>query len=178
MRGPEPSGLVAIFETQDGAEAALDWLRVDGLEKKSVSVLGPADDPKLRDVEVLPELDQRGGHLKDIAEYWGEWGAMIGATAGAGPAVVALAAATVGIGPLAAALLPAIGLIAATTGVGAIASALVGVGLHEQHAREYERALHDGHYVVVVHTDDAASLRAAERELARLGATQIDVHGF
>ena len=175
MRGPEPTGVVAVFDTQAGAASAIDWLRVHGVEKRAVSVIGPRNATSREDVP--PELDHGGTHLREIAAYWSEWGAALGATAGAGPTTIALIAATVGIGPLATALLPALALVAATTGVGALAAAFVGVGLHDQKAREYERAIAGGGYVVVVHTDDPVAIRTTKGELARLGARSVDAHG-
>jgi hypothetical protein len=176
MRGPEPTGIVAIFDSSDGAASAIDWLRVDGLERRSISIIGPRNIDAVR--ELTPEIDHGRKHLGEIAAYWGEWGAALGAAAGAGPTAVALAAGTVGIGPLAAALVPALALVATTAGIGARAAALVGAGNHDQTAREYERAIAEGSYLVVIHTDDPAALRAAQSELKRLGATQIDVHGL
>jgi hypothetical protein len=176
MRGPEPTGVVAIFDSYEGASSAIDWLTVDGLEKRSVSVIGPRNVEALR--EVTPEIDHGRRHLGEIAAYWGEWGAALGAAAGAGPTAIALATSTVGIGPLAAALVPALALVATTAGIGALAAALVGAGIHDQTAREYERAIAEGAHLVVVHTDDPAALRAARSELERLGARRVDVHGI
>ncbi len=174
MIGPEPSGIVAVFPTRAEADAALEWLRVDGLDKRSISVLGPAEaaaDPP-------PELDHGPHHRGEVASYWARWGAMFGGVAGVGPVAIAVAASTVGLGPFAVALAAGIAVLAATAGVGAVSTALVGVGVHEQHARAYEKALAAGKFLVVVHTDDPASLRAAQSELRTLGAESIDVHGL
>ena len=175
MRGPEPRGVVAVFDTREGVASAIDWLHVSGIERSAVSILGPASEPSAK--RDLPELDHGAAHLREVAAYWAEWGAGLGTAAGAGPTAISLVAATVGIGPLAAVLVPALALVAAPAGIGALAAALTGAGLHEQKAREYERALADHCYLVVVHTDDPASIRSATTELTRLGARTIDVHG-
>ena len=174
MVGPEPNGIVAVFPNRFEADSALEWLRIDGVEKRSVSVLGPAE----AKAEQLPELDRGGHHRREIATYWARWGAMFGGVAAAGPIAIALAAATVGLGPLAGALAAALVVAGATTGVGALSAALVGVGIHEQHARAYEQALAAGKFLVVVHTDDPATLRTARGELLRLGAESVEVHGI
>ncbi len=174
MIGPEPNGIVAVFPTRFEAEAALDWLRIDGIERRSVSVIGP----KEAATEPPPELDHGGTHRGEIASYWARWGGMLGGTAGVGPAAIALAASTVGLGPFAIALGAGLAIVAATAGAGAIGSALVGVGVHEQQARHYEQCLAAGKFLVVIHTDDPAALRAARTELEKLGAESVDVHGL
>lgn len=174
MIGPEPNGIVAVFANHADADAALDWLRLDGLERRNVSVIGPkeaAEDPP-------PELDHDPRHRGEIASYWARWGAMIGGVAGIGPVAIALAAATVGIGPVAVVVAAGLAVAATTAGVGAIGSALVGVGIHERHARDYEEALAAGKFLVVVHSDDPAKLRTARAELENLGAESVEVHGL
>lgn len=174
MTGPEPNGIIAVFPTLFAAESALDWLRIDGIPKRSVSVIGPkeaAADPP-------PELDHSGEHRREIADYWAKWGGMLGATAGVGPAAIALAASAVGLGPFALALAAGVAVLGAAAGVGAIGSALVGVGVHEQHARHYEACLAAGKFLLVIHADDPVSLRTARTELERLGAESVDVHGL
>ena len=174
MGGPEPNGVVAVFAKREGADAALEWLRVDGLEKRSVSILGP----KTKAEDLPPEFDHSRQHQNEIASYWAKWGAMFGAVAGAGPVSIALAAAAVGLGPLAMAVAAGAGAMVATTGIGALASALVGAGIHERQAKLYEQAIKDGKFVVVVHSDDAGQLRIAKQELERLGAESVDAHGI
>lgn len=174
MIGPEPNGVVAIFPTLESAEGALEWLRFDGIEKRSVSILGPASRPE----DLPPELDTSARHEREVASYWGRWGATFGAVLGAGPLSIALAAATVGLGPLAAAVAVGVGALAATTGVGALTSALVGVGIHDRQARVYANAIAAHKFVLVVHSDDALALRTAKAELERLGAESVEVHGI
>lgn len=174
MIGPEPNGIIAVFATLEGAENAVGWLRVDGLEKREVSILGPKTKPEDRP----PELDDSREHEKEVASYWARWGATIGALAGGGPLSIALAAATVGVGPLAAVVAVGAAAVAAAAGVGAVASALVGVGIHERQAHIYQKALEAKKFLIVVHTDEPAVLRAAARELERLGAESVEAHGI
>jgi len=174
MIGPEPNGVVAVFASLEGAESALEWLRIDGIEKRSISILGPA---KLGE-ERPPELDRSTEHEREVASYWARWGAMYGAVVGGGPLSIALVAATVGMGPLAVAVGVGVAALAATTGVGALASALIGVGIHDRQARVYEKAIADRKFVLVVHTDDPLALRTAKAELERLGAESVEVHGI
>lgn len=174
MIGPEPTGIVAVFPSRVEAEAALEWLHIDGLERRDVSVIGPSE----ASVDPPPEVDHGARHRREIAHHWARWGAMLGGTTGVGPAAIAIAASTVGLGPFALALSAGIALVAATAGVGALGSALIGVGLHELQARRYESALVAGKFLIVIHTDDPVALRIARSELAKLGAESIDVHGL
>ena len=111
MGGPEPIGVIAIFAKREAADSALDWLCVDGVERRSVSVFGPGTAAE----DLPPELDHSSKHRSEVAGYWAKWGAMFGAVAGAGPVSIALAAAAVGLGPLAVALAAGAGAMAATS---------------------------------------------------------------
>jgi hypothetical protein len=174
MIGPEPNGVVAVFPTRFETEAALDWLTLDGVEKRSVSVLGPGEPP----VDRPPELDHGARHRREVASYWAGWGAGLGGVLGVGPIAIALAASTVGLGPFAAGVALGLAALATTATVGALGSALVGLGVHEQRARAYEKALAAGKFIVVVHTDDPAALRDAKEEMTTLGAEWVEVHGL
>jgi hypothetical protein len=174
MIGPEPNGIVAVFPSRFEADAAVEWLQFDGVEKGSLSIVGGGealDEPP-------PELDHGRGHRAEVAAYWASGGAVLGALIGIGPAAIALAASTVGLGPLLTALAIGTTVAVATAALGAIGSAMFGVGAHERRARLYERALAAGKYLVVVHTDDPAALRDAKDELTTLGAESVDVHGL
>lgn len=174
MIGPEPNGVVAVFPDRVDADTAREWLRLDGLEDRSVSVLGASDTRNY----MPPELDRGPTHRAEVASYWGRYGAVLGAMLGMGPVAVALAASTVGPGPLLTALATAAVFAVAMSAIGAFSSALFGVGAHSRRARLYERALAAGKFLVVVHTDDPVALRDARDELTTLGAESIDVHGL
>ncbi len=171
MEGPEPNGVVAVLATREQVDTALEWLTAEGVERSAISILGPGTHE-----DVPPELDRTSGHRREVASYWAKWGAALGAVAGAGPIAVVIAA--IAVGPVATLLAAAVGTVAATAGVGALASGLVGLGIHEQHARDYERAIAAGKFVVVVHSDDPATLRTALAEIGRLNPESIDTHGI
>lgn len=173
MEGLEPNGVIAVFPDRDAIELAIDWLKVDGVDGTNVSILAP------RSIQELPpELDRSPAHVGEVGSYWAKWGAALGALAGAGPASIAIAAAAVGMGPMAAVVAAGLGTAAATATAGAIAAGLIGAGLHERHARTYERALRDGKFVLVVHSDDPATLRSARDEFERMEAESVECHGI
>ncbi len=173
MEGPEPNGVIAVFPTREAVDTAVDWLKLDGVDRRSVSILGPG-----LIQEIPPEMDRSPVHQGEIASYWAKWGAALGAVAGAGPVSIALAVATVGIGPMALVIAAGLAAVAVTASVGGLAAGLVGAGVHEDHARSYEQALRDGKFVLVVHSDDPATLRSAKEEFERQEAESIDVHGL
>jgi hypothetical protein len=173
MQGPEPNGVVAVFPTREAIDQALDWLRIDGVDRRTITILGPN-----MIQELPPELDRSPKHSGEIGSYWAKWGAALGALAGAGPVSIALAAATVGVEAMVPVVAMGFGTVVATATVGAMSAGLVAAGVHERHARRYQRALREGKFVLVVHSDDMATLRAATHEFDRLRAESVDVHGL
>lgn len=170
MIGNEPNGAVAVFATPGEVDAAIAALRASGVPRESISVIGPggASQPP-------PELDHSPRHSLEVARFWGQWGAVVGAGVGAAVVAVPLIAAAVGLGPFAPLLL-AIPVV--TSGVGAMATALGGLGIHEAHALRYEHALRAGKFVLVVHTDDRDALEDARVALGALAPEALDVHGI
>ncbi len=173
MEGPEPNGVIAVFATRELVDSAVEWLRIDGVDRRTISILGPG-----LTQETPPELDRSRKHEAEIASYWAKWGGALGALAGAGPVSIAIAAVAVGLGPMAVVLAAGIATVAATASIGALASGLTAAGIHERNAKAYEKAIRDGKFVVVVHSDDAATLRSAQLEFARMKAESIETHGL
>jgi hypothetical protein len=173
MEGPEPNGVIAVFQTREEIESALEWLGMEGVDRRSVTVL-----VRDRIQELPPELDRSPHHNGEVARYWAKWGAALGGLAGMGPVSIALAAGAVGMGPMATVIAAGVGTLAASAGIGALAAGLVGMGVHERQAKYYEQALRDGKYVLVVHSDDPATLRSAKEELERMRAESVDTHGL
>jgi len=171
MESSEPNGAVAVFATSSAANRALIALQGSGFDMRGVSVLGPGH-PK----DGTPaELDHGAKRSGEVARFWGSWGGVVGATVGGGAIAIPVIAAVVGLGPLAPVLAA---VLFGATGVGAITSALVGYGVHETHALQYEHALRDGKSIIVAHTDDLGSLEDARAALATATPEQLDVHGL
>jgi uncharacterized membrane protein len=81
-----------------------------------------------------------------------------------------------GIGPLIAAgpLLATLSGVAAGAAVGGISGALVGMGIPENEARDYEGKLRAGNVLIAVHTESSDEQRAAREVLKRAGAHDVD----
>ncbi len=173
MQGPEPNGVVAVFPNREAIDTALEWLRIDGVDRRTISILGPN-----LIQELPPEMDRSPHHNGEIGGYWAKWGAALGALAGAGPVSIAMVAASVGVAEFAPIVAIGIGTAIATAAAGAVSAGLVSTTVHERHAKQYEAALRDGKYVLVVHSDDPSTLRAASEEFQRMNAESVDVHGL
>ena len=71
----------------------------------------------------------------------------------------------------------ALGGAAAGAAVGGITGALVGMGIPEIEARQYEGKVRKGSILVSVHVDDAAERAQAEKVIQRHGATDVATIG-
>ncbi len=110
-------------------------------------------------------------------------GAVVGAGAGAGGAVGGTLGLLVGIGALA---IPGLGpfiaagpILAALSGVArgrgrrGIAGALIGLGIPEIEARQYERKIKDGNILISVHVEDGKERARAKEIIEQGGATNV-----
>lgn len=171
MIGSEPNGVIAVFTTAKQADAALQALADDGFDMRSVTLLGPESEPE----NVPPEMDRGKTHSIEVAKYWARWGAIVGAGVGLAVIGIPAIAAVVGLGAFAPILaaIPAV-----TTASGALGSALIGLGVHEGHAVEYERALRAGKYVLIAHADDPIVVAETRDTIAAYGPETIATHGL
>ena len=123
-------------------------LQDSGIASDEISVLGP-DSASFRDLGVdnstkAPEGAATGATAGAVLGGALGWAAGIGALAipGLGPFIAA--------GPILAALSGA----AIGTAAGGVTGALVGLGIPEYEAKQYEGRLKQGHYLLSVHVDD------------------------
>lgn len=171
MIGTEPNGVIAVFATASDAERALHALSAQRFDMQNVSVIGPGHPGD----GVTPELDGSAKHGAEVAGQWARWGAIVGATTGGGVVAIPLMVALVGLGPFA----PVLAAIAVgATGIGSLASALIGFGIHEKHAHDYEKALREGKTIVVAHTDVLADLEIARDALTEAKPEHVTTHGL
>lgn len=142
--------VVGMYDRLDQARAAVHDLEAAGVRQDRISILGPGD------------ADKDATTTHETTDTYGKEGAGAGATAGAvlGGGAGLLASlgliAIPGIGPVLAA-----GAIVATltgagigAGAGALIGGLIGLGIPEEDAENYEEGLRRGHSVVLVQADD------------------------
>jgi len=146
-------------------------LKMAGFLANDISVL-MADKDGSRDLAVehntkLPEGATTGVGTGALLGGGLGWLAGIGALAipGLGPFIAA--------GPIMAAL----GGAAIGGTVGGVTGALIGMGIPEYEAKQYEGKLKDGNTLISVHSDDSQETKRAKEIFANAGATDISCVG-
>jgi hypothetical protein len=156
-----------IIATEMQADQIVESLQLAGFMADEVSVLLP-DKNLTRDLghekhSKAPEGATAGAGVGVILGGALGWLAGIGALAipGVGPFIAA--------GPIMAALSGA----AIGGGVGGLTGALIGLGIPEYEAKQYEGKLRDGNILLSVHTENEPMAKRAEEIFRNLGATDI-----
>jgi uncharacterized membrane protein len=164
-----PLTAVAAFDGSQSAEQALHALKDAGFAADQVSMVArvnretiPAEgqDDAIRDAEI----GAAGAGVLGGAVGW-----LLGISALALPGIGPI----VGVGILWTTLAGA-GIGAAAGGLG---GALVGHGVDQEHAEEYEEHVRQGRNLVTVHTADQAQQQKARAILERVGGTDVRAYG-
>ncbi|HUS16822.1 MAG TPA: YMGG-like glycine zipper-containing protein, partial [Chloroflexia bacterium] len=168
-----PTGPVvaAVFPTQDAAADALEQLRAAGVTPEQVSLV-VADQPDAAGAVPDPSDEAASG-----AATGGIVGGVVGGLAGWLLGVGALA--IPGIGPVLSAGI--LGSLLAGAAVGAAAGGLLGglagMGIPEEHARDYEAHVREGRVLLTVHPPDAATAARLRAILDSSGGTDTRAYG-
>lgn len=143
--------VVGVFKRREDLESALSALSDAGIQKEHISLLAK----HVENVEGAEELtDPQGNEAKEGAGIGATTGTVLGGIGGflvgagvlAIPGVGPVLAAGVGISEIAATLAGA-GIGAAA---GGLVGALVGAGIPEEHAKNYEKRIKAGDYLLMV----------------------------
>lgn len=149
-----------VFSTVEEAEATIRELQKIGLTQEDITVFAQ-DSDKVdsieadTDVDVTTNKENRGSNSGKGAGIGALSGGVLG---GLGGLIAEAMLLTIpGVGPLAAAGPLATTLAGLGTGAvgGGLVGALVGAGLPEEQAKEYENYLKDGKIVVLLDVDEA-----------------------
>ncbi|HEY8515472.1 MAG TPA: hypothetical protein VIS07_08160 [Candidatus Binatia bacterium] len=160
-----------IIESQRQAELVVEDLRSAGFSNNDISVLFP-DKQTSRDF----------AHEKNTkAPEGAATGALTGATIGgvlgwlAGIGTLAIP----GIGPFIAAgpILGALSGAGVGGAAGGIAGGLIGLGIPEIEAKQYEEKIRGGNILLSVHTEDSDERKRAKEILEKYGASDIATAG-
>jgi uncharacterized membrane protein len=163
--GAENRTIVAVFETLEDAERALDALRRTGLRREDVSlVMREAPAPSAE------AADTMGGNVVTGAATGATVGGVLGGLAG-----WLLAALVPGVGPVLGAGVLASTLTGAAVGAagGGILGALLGLGVPEDEAADYVDHVTAGRILVTVHAADPARHGRALEALAGSNARDV-----
>lgn len=159
--------IFAIVNTQYQAETLVADLKTNGFSTNEISILFP-DRTGSRDF-----IHTQSTKAPEGAMVGGSAGAMLGGALGllAGIGVLALP----GVGPLIAAgpILAALSGVAVGGTVGGVSGALLGMGIPEIEARQYEGKVKEGNILVSAHCDSNAACERARRIFKADGATDI-----
>jgi len=147
MASKQHPTVVAVFNTREEANRAVDELQRAGFARSQIGVVAQDSDGKMR---------TQG---KEVEDTHAAEGAAIGAATGAGAAalvslgmsfgVIPIVGPVLAVGPFVAALITAAGGAAA----GTIAGALIGWGIPEEEAKYYESEVRAGRFLVTLHSD-------------------------
>jgi len=162
---------VCLVERADQAEAIVSRLRSAGFAPHEISVLFP-DTPTARRFAI-----EHNTKAPEAAVVGASTGTLIGGTIGLLAGIGALA--IPGLGPfIAAGPLMAV-LSGAAIGAGAlgIAGALVGMGIPETEAKQYEAKVKAGHLLLAVHSEDPGERKRAEDVFTQAHAEDISTVG-
>jgi hypothetical protein len=156
-----------IATSQTQAESIVRQLKSAGFAESAISVLFP-DKTGRQDVAHEQSTKAPEGAITGVGAG-GAVGAALGWLAGIG------ALAIPGLGPFIAAgpVLAALSGAAVGAAVGGIAGALIGMGVPEYEAKQYEEKIKAGNILVSVHCDDSNQARRAKEIFENAGAQDI-----
>ena len=165
------TAVFGIYPTYESVERAVDALRAAGFRGTDISVLFPEN------VGTKDFAHEKGTKAPEGATTGASAGAVVGGTLGWLTGIGALA--IPGLGPFIAAgpIMAALAGAAVGAAAGGITGALVGLGIPEYEAKQYEGKIRKGNMLISVHTEDGKEVDKAKDIFKREGATDISYTG-
>jgi hypothetical protein len=159
--------LVCIVRSELVAQNIVDDLRSSGFSGNDISVLFP-DRTGTRDF-----AHEKGTKSPEGTAAGATTGGILGGAAGWLVGIGALA--IPGVGPLIAAgpIMAALSGAALGAAAGGLTGALVGLGIPEYEAKQYEGKIRDGNLLISVHTEDSGERKLAKEIFARHQADDV-----
>lgn len=161
------NAVVCIVPLESQAERIVDSLRNSGFSNGDISVLMP-DKAGVRDMGHEKHSKAPEGTSTGAAA-----GALLGGALGWLAGVGALA--IPGVGPLIAAgpIMAALSGVAVGAATGGVVGGLIGLGMPEYEAKQYESKLKDGNVLIAVHADSGEHAKEIERIFKENGARDV-----
>jgi len=155
-----------LTKTDDQAIRIANRLKTSGFSPSDISILTP-------DRGVRELAHDNSTKAPEGAATGASTGALLGGALGWMAGIGALA--IPGVGPLIAAgpILGALSGLAVGGTVGGVTGALVGLGIPEYEAKQFEGRLREGHILMCVHTDDSKEAAKARKIFADEKAESI-----
>lgn len=163
----EPSAVFGTYSTRSKAESAVDVLKSAGFSNTDISVLLPEDSGSQE------FFIEEGSKASQGAAVGAGSGAALGGAMGWLIGIGALA--IPGLGPVVGAgpLLAALAGTAMGGTLGGLTGALVGMGIPEHEATNYERDLRTGRVLVATHCETAEEINRARHIFSKTGAQNM-----
>ena len=165
------SAVFCIARDRSQAVSIVERLRAAGFSNNSISVLLP-DKTGTRDFAHEQHTKAPEGAAAGAATG-GVLGGGLGWLVGIG------ALAIPGLGPFIAAgpIMAALGGAALGAAAGGLSGALIGLGMPEYEAKQYEGKIRSGNVLISVHSDNQTEKKTAKQIFEEAGATDISVGG-
>jgi hypothetical protein len=163
--------VICIVDDRQQAEAIVSSLQSAGFAANDISVLFPDKDGS-RDF-----AHEKGTKAPEGAAAGAATGGVIGGTLGWLAGIGSLA--IPGVGPFVAAgpILAALSGAAIGASTAGVAGALIGLGVPEYEAKQYDAKIRGGNLLISVHTDDGDAQKRAKDIFERHNASDISVAG-
>jgi len=161
------TAVYGIFRNRSQAENAVDRLVAAGFRTEDISVLLPEN------VGTKDFAHEKNTKAPEGTTTGAVAGGVVGGTLGLLAGVGALA--IPGLGPFIAAgpIMAALGGAAIGATVGGISGALIGLGIPEYEAKQYEGKIKGGNILISVHTDDGKQVDRVKEIYKTAGAQDI-----
>lgn len=165
------NSVVAIFDSHQDAEAALNTLQQAGIDVTKLSIVG-RDYQSEEHVTGYYNTGDRVKYWGKLGAFWGGlWGLLVGAAVfvmpGIGPVVVA--------GPFAASVLGGLEGALTVGGMSALGAGLFSIGIPKNSVLQYETAINADRFLLIVH-GGADEVAKVEDLLQTTSAASVEAH--
>ena len=169
--GTEEHSIVAIYDSHEGAEAAIKALQQAGLDMKRLSIVGK---------DFHTEEHALGFYTSgDRMKFWGTrgafWGSLWGMLFGGAFFFIPVIGPLVVMGPLVGWIVGALEGAAVGATAGVLTAALTSIGIPEDSVVKYETAVKAGKFLVLAR-GTADMIDHARTVLGTTGASQLTAH--
>jgi len=156
----------ALLQQEPGADTVIKILTSAGIAPGDISILFPSS-PGIEPTSKAPEGTATGGTTGFVL------GGVLGLMSGVGSLAIP------GLGPFIAAgpILSALSGAAVGAALGGITGALIGMGIPEYEARQYEAQIKEGRILLSVHAEDGESIKRVLQILKAANAQEIATSG-
>ena len=163
---------VAVYDSHEQAEAAVRELAKAGFDMKTISILGK----DYQTEESVTGYFNAGDRAKFFGKFGAFWGGLAGLLFGSAMLFVPVVGHIIILGPIAATLAGGLEGAVLGGGAGALVGALSSVGIPKNSVLRYETAIKANKFLVLIHGEADAILRARNVLTATADGTDVEIH--